>query len=85
MTEGLKAGELGDEVYVYALGLVHCSACAPVTMAADQIATAVNLKHPTGISSRWQVSDDPEFAQGAPNPAPCDQEPEARRHWLMVC
>ena len=85
MTEGLKAGQLGSEVYIYAHGLVACSACAPLAMTPEEIAAAVNAGNPTGISSPWRVSGEPEFAQGQPNPAPCDQEPDVRRHWLMEC
>lgn len=73
------------EVRVYACGLMLCSACAPAGMTPEQVAAAVNQEHPTGISSRWKVSSDPEFASGGPNPGPCDQEPDARRHWLMEC
>jgi hypothetical protein len=83
--EGLKAGQLGAMVYVYAHGLVHCSACAPAAMGPEEVAAEVNRLHPTGISSPWQHSTDPEFANGGPNPSPCDQEPDARRHWLMAC
>jgi hypothetical protein len=72
-------------VYVYALGLVSCSACAPASMTPEEVAAAVNELEPTGISSPWTVSEDPEFATGQPNPAPCDQEPEARKHYLMDC
>lgn len=76
---------LGDGVHVYSNGLVHCSACAPKSMTREEVADAVNAKNPTGIESGWSVSGDAEFAGGGPNPSPCDQEPDARLHWLMAC
>jgi hypothetical protein len=82
MTTDTKVDD--TSVYVYAHGLVHVSACAPVAMTHDQVAAAVNSQHPTGISSSWVVSDEP-FADGTPNPVPCDQDPDGRRHYLLYC
>jgi hypothetical protein len=74
-----------DQVYVYAVGLVCTSACAPAGLSPEQVATAVNMESPTGIASAWTVSDDAEFADGTPHPAPCDQDPDGRRHYLLYC
>lgn len=74
-----------DEVKIYSLGLVHASACAPAAMERAGVEQAVNAVHPTGIDSDWAVSGDRQFRDGTPNPGPCDTEPEARRHWLLVC
>ena len=71
------------QVYTYALGLVHASACAPADMPPAGVAQAVNAAYPTGIASPWQISDEP-FDGGEPNPSPCDTG-AARLHYLMVC
>ena len=81
--EGLQVMEDDDKVYVYSAGFVHCSVCAPAEMTPEEVASAVNLEQPTGISSPWEVSSDPEFADGSPNPAPCSRA--GRRHWLLAC
>ena len=71
-------------VYVYTSGLVSCSACAPADMPIDEVAREVNLQNPTGISSRWQAATEP-FADGTPNPCPCNQHPVERVHYLFNC
>lgn len=71
------------EANVYSAGLCFSSACAPKTMTRDEIERQVNERHPTGISSRWAVSDEA-FRDGSPNPSPCDGV-EDRQHWLLSC
>lgn len=73
-----------DTVNVYALGIVCASVCAPEHLDAEQVADALNRQEPTGISSRWRVSDDPQFRSGQTNPCPCEQD-SSRRHWLLSC
>jgi len=75
----------GNGVQVYSVGLVRASACAPADTTRDEIERVVNLEHPTGIGSRWQISEDSMFSGGEPMPAPCDQNPDGRRHWLLNC
>lgn len=70
-------------VLVYRTGLTACSVCAPVTMSPQEVADAVNVTDPTGISSPWKVSAEPAFQSGEPNPCLCDQHPVTRRHYLM--
>jgi len=69
-------------VQLYKVGLCYASVCAAADVEPEEIEREVNAQYPTGISSRWQVSDEP-FASGAPNPSPCNTEPDARRHWLL--
>ena len=71
------------EVIVYTSGLVNCCACAPADMPAEDVEAAVNRQNPTGISSRWSVSDEP-FSGGEPNPSPCSDGP-LKKHWLLSC
>lgn len=65
-------------------GIVAVSVCAPKDTPREQIEEWVNGEHPTGISSPWAISGD-DFAEGQPNPCPCDQEPDARLHYLLNC
>jgi hypothetical protein len=74
-----------NEIEFYGVGLVHLSACAPKDATAEQIESAANLRHPTGIESQWKLSDAPTFSGGEPNPCPCEQHPADRRHVLLVC
>jgi hypothetical protein len=71
--------KIGD-VEIYTMGLCHASLCAPVEMSREDV-----LRHagPSGTSGGWVISDEP-FADGAPNPSPCEREP-GRQHWLLVC
>lgn len=74
-----------SEVVVYVEGLMACSACAPVKLTREEVAAAVNVVNPTGVSSEWKVSSDTTFHTGHPMPSPCEREPETRRHWLLEC
>jgi hypothetical protein len=67
-------------------GLVGVTVCAPKDTPRDEIESFVNAESPTGIDSPWAISDeeDPDFPTGL-NPCPCDQEPEARLHYLLNC
>jgi hypothetical protein len=75
---------MSEKVEVYSWGLCHASACAPDNLDGEAVAEAVNAKLPTGIESRWQISDDETFKTGCPNPCLCDQD-TSRKHWLLVC
>jgi hypothetical protein len=74
----------GSTVYLWGLTLVHVCACAPAAMPPDQVEAQVNTKTPTGIESPWQVDTEP-VGDGAPNPRPCNSDPDGRLHYLMVC
>lgn len=71
------------EFRAYAVGL--CSASACTSLAGEQAAARLNIEHPTGISSQWQVSADATFADGHPHPNPCEDWPDTHRHLLFVC
>jgi hypothetical protein len=70
-------------VKVYASGLFHCSACAPVDFTPDVVEREVNLVRVAGTEQGWKVSSE-RFSTGEPNPCPCNHAPD-RQHWLMVC
>lgn len=67
-----------------ARGIVCLSVCVPKDTPREDIEAIANAAHPTGISSRWSISEDTEFAPGQPMPCPCEQE-EGRLHWLLNC
>lgn len=70
-------------VSVYALGLTHASVCT--SLPDEQMLVTVDELCPTGLSHGWKISDDPAFADGKPNPCPCEHYPETHRHVLLVC
>lgn len=72
-----------EEITIYSSGLVCCSVCAPAGMDREVVERRVNVAAPTGISSRWRVSDE-DFNTGHPNPTPCEQD-STRLHYLLNC
>lgn len=80
-----------NKVSVYSSGAGYCSVCAPNDMSIEEITEQVNILNPTGIESKWKLSEDPTFhkkvdyVEPAPNPCPCDQQPETRKHYLFEC
>jgi hypothetical protein len=74
------------EVFQVAWGLVYKIICAPSDMLAEEIVRAVNLKDPTGISSKWTMAfpRPRKDSWDRTNHKPCEQC-ENRTHWLMHC
>jgi hypothetical protein len=66
----------------YAVGFVFASVCTSLTDA--EATERLNLVHPTGISSRWSIADEP-FRTGEPNGCPCNDRPDTHRHILFAC
>jgi len=74
-----------EKVNIYSQGIIACSACAPMGMEGQEVAEAVNLLSPTGISSEWSISEDETF-QGGKKSNPCVCEDDSKRwHWLLQC
>lgn len=69
----------GSDFTVYAEGLCMASVC---TSLSDEDAT--ERMPATGISSRWQIADEP-FRDGTPNGSPCPDNPDTHRHLLFEC
>lgn len=84
MTENTMMTDRLDEVIVYSSGLCFCAVCAPADMSIDELTQLVNIQNPTGISSRWQLSDTDVFASGESMPAPCAQD-DSKLHYLFEC
>ena len=68
----------------YAVGLIFASVCAPADMDVETVERQTNESHPTGLDHGWKLADADTFMSGAPNPSPCDTDPE-RKHWLLSC
>lgn len=68
---------------LYHLGSSICAMaiCAPDDMPREKIEEICNRHSPTGISSRWKISDEPE---AKPNPRPCPSS-KMRQHWGLTC
>jgi hypothetical protein len=65
---------------IYSIGIVHCSVCVPEDATPEDVTYFVNATPPHS----WEISKEPFFAGGAPNPCPCNSGP-GRLHYLMVC
>ena len=68
---------------VYSSGLCYCSVCTDLIDPAE-VAAETNRQNPTGLDRGWSISDDPTFANGQPNPCPCNHH-EGRQHFLLSC
>jgi len=77
-------GLVKEELEVYANGIVHCSICTNVEDRI-RIEELVNQKNPTGIQSKWKISEAKTFRSGDPNPCLCEKKPKTHKHYLMVC
>lgn len=72
-----------NEFTAYSVGIVSASVCTSLPVEA---ATArLNQEHPTGISSKWELSKDTTFAGGEPMPCICPDHPETHKHLLFNC
>jgi hypothetical protein len=76
--------EVRGDVNIYTWGLLNASVCVPADMNPAEVEKEVNLAIPTGIESRWEVSDAEHFSGGEPHPCPCEQVP-GRVHRLLTC
>jgi hypothetical protein len=67
---------------IYGHGLLYASVC---TSLSDEAATErLNFVMPTGTQSAWAIDDEGVFADGTPNPQPCNLNAE-NRHILFSC
>lgn len=71
-------------VTVYSWGMASLSACAPNDMSVEDVTRSVNISHPTGISSKWELSDEKQFRGGEPMPCVCESNP-GKLHYLFHC
>lgn len=73
-----------EKVFVYSLGNVNASVCAPADMSVDEVTAEVNRQHPTGLSYGWKISEETRFRSGEIHPCPCEENPN-RIHRLFHC
>lgn len=67
----------------YGVGVVAASVCTDLSI--EEATERLNSEYPTGISSAWEPDPAPTFADGTPNPSPCNDHPETRKHYLFHC
>lgn len=77
----ILATDRGD-VFVYSVGLVHCSVCAPSEFDGNAVAAIVESGMTAGTQNGWTLSDDKTFASGEKMPCECNED-NSRRHWLL--
>uniref|UniRef100_A0A6M3JRN8 Uncharacterized protein n=1 Tax=viral metagenome TaxID=1070528 RepID=A0A6M3JRN8_9ZZZZ len=63
------------------VGLVSWAICTDLPE--EEAIAYANRMNPTGISSRWQLSED-KFPGGEENPHDCIDDPGSK-HYLLVC
>ncbi len=61
--------------------LVVWAICTNLPM--DEAIAHANMQSPTGISSKWQLSED-KFPGGTANPHDCPDKP-GHKHYLLEC
>lgn len=76
---------LDKSIDIYSIGIISASVCAGNDATIEEITEHLNEEHPTGISSKWQLSQDKVFQDGHPNPCACDTYPDTKKHYLFTC
>lgn len=74
-----------DKLIIYSQGIIAMSVCVDKDLTTHEIEMLANSQSPTGIKSKWQISTDKTFHKGEPNPCPCEDHPETRKHYLLNC
>jgi hypothetical protein len=67
----------------YKVGLCTASVCTSLPL--EEALEQMNVLHPTGISSKWELSQDKTFKGGQSNPCPCEDKPKTHKHYLLSC
>ena len=65
------------------VGLCCASVCTSLPI--DEALAWVNTQHPTGLSGRWELSEDDKFSSGESNPCECNDHPATHKHYLLEC
>lgn len=73
----------GGEIYMYRIGGLSMSVCAPGHLGGEQVAKAVERYYPCGTEGGWQLSPE-DFRTGEKNGCQCQETPD-RRHWYIDC
>jgi hypothetical protein len=67
---------------VYSVGIVCASLCTSLPI--DQATERLNAEIPTGLSSKWTLSEDKTFASGQLNGCDCPDH-SGNKHYLFNC
>lgn len=70
------------EFQAYSVGLISASVCTSLPI--DQATQRLNTAYPTGISSKWQPSEDTHFKCGTPIGCQCPDYKD-NKHFLFNC
>lgn len=76
---------LMEKVEVISIGFVYASICVANDITLKEALKIFNNEHPTGISSKWHLSENKKFRSGQLNPCLCDDYPNTRKHYLLNC
>lgn len=71
------------EFSIYSVGFICMSLCTSIKDKVE-IERRANEEHPTGVSSRWEISKD-KFNTGEDNPCSCNDNPKTHKHYLLKC
>lgn len=77
-------GNEDNYIQVYSQGTCCMSICAPKGATIKDIEIFANQYSPTGIASKWKISEDKTFARGEPMPCVCSYN-ENKMHYLLNC
>ena len=83
----MEARKMKGLLAVYSHGMFHLSICTNITDRVE-IVRRVNEDTPAGTMEsglKWEISEEPTFKGGQPNPTICDEGREDFMHYLMVC
>lgn len=74
-----------EKIIIYSQGIIAMSICADNSVSVKEIEVFANTENPTGIDSKWKLSEDKTFKSGESNPCKCDKFPNTRKHYLLNC
>ena len=72
----------GGKIYLYRVGGLSMSVCAPGSLIGSEVASAVDRHYPCGTTDGWVVSKYETFKGGEPNPCVCHED-STRKHWYL--
>jgi len=74
---------MANDFVAYSVGAVAASVCTSLSV--EDATVRLNEQHPTGISSKWSLSEDKYFADKIhENGCQCPDYPE-NKHYLFTC
>ena len=68
-----------------ALGGFTCSICAPAWMTVTEVEAFAGKEVGDMPEHEWHAVNKAELGMGSPTPNPCNQAPNRRLHWFLLC